>query len=286
MTQRLHLPNVTLFVTAGPDLELTLESFERCLKTVDFGGKIFFSEGPKEKIPYYLDYVVPIQPTGSAQNSGIHYFRTLPEMLKTSHILTVDWDAGIVDPDCWTDEFLEYDYIGARWPWLPTGKNIGNSGFCLMSKKLMETVARFDLKSDGIMDADIGQKWRPNLEMAGFKFPSEALADRFAYERAVPNAPTFGYHGFFNMHRHMSDANMMLLVTKLSDSSVKGVHYLELMLTYVALRKFPVFFAMYKRMMMVDTADDFRKRFTSMGGIDTGVTMFLSEMCDLAEKQK
>lgn len=289
MTQRLHLPEVTLFVTAGPDLQLTFESFKRCLDTVHFGDAIFFSEGTPEQTRDWFRSnakVHYIEKTGSAQGSGMHYFRELPRLMKTTHMLTCDWDAGIIDTSCWTPEFMEYDYIGARWSWLPIGKNIGNSGFCLMSKKLMESVARFDLKIDGVMDADIGQKWRPNLEMAGYKFPPEALADRFAYERAVPNAPSFGYHGFFNMHRHMSDTDIINIVAKISAGTVRGQHFIELMMTYIGLRKFPVFFTMYSRLRMYQMPEEILERLLTLAGPPNAVIKsFLETTIDMAEER-
>lgn len=285
MPKRLHLPEVTLFVTAGPDLQLTFESFKRCLDTVQFGDAIFFSEGNPEQTKNWFrsnSKVIYIEKTGSAQASGIHYFRALPSLMKTTHMLTCDWDAGIADPVCWTPEFMEYDYVGARWPWMPDGKSIGNSGFCLISKRMMEEVATYDLRPDGCMDADIGQRWRPQLEAAGMKFPSEALADKFSYERIVPAEPSFGYHGFFNMHRHMDDAAMQDLLTKLSDHSVKGQHFLEMMLTYMALRKFPLVFAFYRKLRIIQSEETILLRLQGICN-DPQAKDFLMRMTTLAE---
>jgi hypothetical protein len=289
MTQRLHLPEVTLFVTAGPDLQLTFESFKRCLDTVHFGDAIFFSEGTPEQTREWFHAnakVVYIQKTGAANNCGQDYFKALPPLMTTTHMLTCDWDAAITDTSMWTPEFMEYDYIGARWPWMPTGKNIGNGGFAMMSKKLMETVTALpEFAHSKSLDAEIGQEWRAKLEMKGIKFPSEELADRFAYERAVPNAPSFGYHGFFNMHRHMSDADIIKLVGKISPGTVKGQHFLELMLTYIGLRKFPVLFTFYSRLRMYQMPEEILARMMQIAPANMELKKFLEDMLFVAEER-
>jgi hypothetical protein len=34
----------------------------------------------------------------------------------TEFAILVHEDGFIVNPECWSDEFLKYDYIGAPWP--------------------------------------------------------------------------------------------------------------------------------------------------------------------------
>lgn len=52
------------------------------------------------------------------------------------HFLCINWDGFIVNPDSWTDEFLNYDYIGAPWPWF--NHMVGNGGFCLKSTRFLK----------------------------------------------------------------------------------------------------------------------------------------------------
>ena len=66
--------------------------------------------------------------------------------INTEYCLLIQDHAFIINPDSWTNTFLEYDYIGSPWPWsetafvTPFGEHIrvGNGGFSLRSKKLLE----------------------------------------------------------------------------------------------------------------------------------------------------
>lgn len=240
------LKDVTLFATDGHNLTFTLNSLLTCRSQIDFADTILFSETEPPKLPFTA---IKIDPVGSAQNSGIHYYRNLPQLMKTSHALVVDWDSWIIHPDMWTDEFLQYDYIGARWPWCEEGQSVGNAGFCLVSKKMLETVGAMDIPSDGCMDADICRKWRPMLEKEhGIKFAPGILADKFSYERAMPEAPSFGFHGFYNFWRHIDDTVMLKLIPHFPAYVVKKSEYAELIHNYQQLRKFHLVKAMKDRL--------------------------------------
>ena len=41
---------------------------------------------------------------------------TLKEYINSEHVLVIQDDGHIVNPDIWDDNFLDYDYIGAPWP--------------------------------------------------------------------------------------------------------------------------------------------------------------------------
>ena len=287
MMSKLHLPNVTLFTTVGPNQILTSRSYSKCLDLATFGDAIFFTEHKDtctiQHPGHTMVSMIRMQPVGSAQNSGIHAFRTLPQHLKTSHILWIDWDSGIVNPESWCDDFLQYDYIGARWPWLPKGKNIGNSGFSLISRKMLEVIGAMDLDPKGVLDADIGQRWRPRLEQEhGIKFPDENIADRFSYERHMPNVPSFGFHGFFNMWRHTDDREMAEIIDYLNSSSVQRMEYAELMMIYLSQRKFPIFFAMYHRLRKVNSQTEIMARLQAL--FSAPIDGLITDMLNMAEE--
>lgn len=69
--------------------------------------------------------------------------KELNKYIETSYVLIIQYDGFILNPDAWTDEFLEYDYIGAPW-WYTDDCNVGNGGFSLRSKKLLEILANDD----------------------------------------------------------------------------------------------------------------------------------------------
>lgn len=131
--------------------------------------------------------------------------RGMIEHVNTDHILFVQWDAMAYDRTQWTDEFLKYDYIGAPWPWEPEGQNVGNGGFSLRSRKLLEAlqdpVIQMDPANPKAVNEDqvIGVAHRPYLETKyGIKYPPTALAAQFSYELG-DHAPSFGFHGPWNV---------------------------------------------------------------------------------------
>lgn len=232
----LNLPNVTLFATTPPSLlPLQIRSFNICRAVAQFGDEIMFTETNVLQ-PWTT---VKVDACGGNQASGIQYIKLLPSMLKTSHVLIIDWDAWIIHPEMWTNEFLAYDFIGARWPWQPEGRNVGNTGFCLYSKRLLERLQRMpDLETNECQDAHLGTVWRPILEAEGFRFPAGEIADTFSYEHCQPPIKSFGFHALFNFWRHVEDSEVDDIVKMMPDNIVRRNEYQELMRSYQSLGKF------------------------------------------------
>jgi hypothetical protein len=82
----------------------------------------------------------------------------------------------------------------------------------------------------------------------GIQFAPEQVADRFSYERALPDAPTFGFHGLFNMWRHTDDAEMVALVGQLGSHVFRSREPIELLVQYYVARKFGPLLALYTRL--------------------------------------
>ena len=131
--------------------------------------------------------------------------------VETSHALTIQSDSFIVNRDAWEDGWLEYDYIGAPWPPGHSGTEyrVGNSGFCLRSKRLLEATAalpndryvwRGKVRESSRDDVITCVMFRPQLESLGLKFAPVDVAARFSWESPTPEAPVldgqFGTHEF------------------------------------------------------------------------------------------
>ena len=131
--------------------------------------------------------------------------RGMLEHINTDHILFVQWDAMAYNKAAWTDDFLKYDYIGAPWPWYPVGKNVGNGGFSLRSRRLLEALQDTKIQMDPAIpeavneDQVIGNYHRPYLEQHyGIKYPETGIAAQFSFELGQ-YYPSFGFHGPWNV---------------------------------------------------------------------------------------
>ena len=187
----LELPDVTLFSIHTAAHELHLKALDDCLKHVKFGDVQLFTDavvGPEEKfvirIPHYTDL------------AQFHNYE-FPTYIRTSHVLAFQWDAWILNPSAWTNEFLEYDYIGAPW-WYFDGYNVGNSGFALRSKALYDYLSehRDEFPIVPPEDDTLCRRYRKRLPQ--FRWAPDLLAFQFSFERVRPPFPSFGFHGLFN----------------------------------------------------------------------------------------
>lgn len=131
--------------------------------------------------------------------------RGMREHVTTDHVLFVQWDAMAYNGAAWTDDFLKYDYIGAPWPWKSNGQNVGNGGFSLRSRRLLDALAdpaiQMDAANPDAVNEDqvIGQSSRPYLETRyGIRYPETGLAAQFSYELGQ-YYPSFGFHGPWNV---------------------------------------------------------------------------------------
>jgi len=127
---------------------------------------------------------------------------SLVDYIDTNYCLIIQYDGYIINPDLWTDEFLNYDYIGA--PWWYESLNVGNGGFSLRSKRLLlsvkETISSYYVGALHPEDDIICRVLRPYLEDDyAIKFCNETLAKQFSFEPNRINSSfqndTFGFHG-------------------------------------------------------------------------------------------
>ena len=149
----------------------------------------------------------------------------LTELIKyidTDYMINCHGDGFVVNPQFWSDEFLNYDYIGAPWPnrnleyssvrwklvkdaYYKSDKRyfVGNGGFSLRSKKLLEVLpSLYKDEYYGIPeDLVISIILREKLEEMGFKFVNDiSIAARFSCESRfvdgyiLSSDNSFGFH--------------------------------------------------------------------------------------------
>ena len=158
---------------------------------------------------------VRIEPITSRDDYSRFMLRDLAEHIGTSHALCVQWDGYVFDGSAWDPAFLEYDYVGAPWPHFHDGHNVGNGGFSLRSRRLLEASRELPLDPPLLEDVIICRRCRPQLERQGIRFAPEAVARRFSYERTPPHGDEFGFHGSFNLVKRLPPDQALRVIRSL-----------------------------------------------------------------------
>jgi len=182
------LNNVTICAIDSAQPELALKAMEKSKRHIQFGDDLFINHASINSRQAYSKFIL----------------QELHKYVKTDFVLIVQWDGWVINANAWQLEFLNYDYIGAIWPWHPEGLRVGNGGFSLRSKRLLELTAqpKFVYK-DKNEDDLICHLNRDYLVSNGIKFAPEELARYFSFERELSNLQTFGFHGDFNMGKYL-----------------------------------------------------------------------------------
>ena len=109
--------------------------------------------------------------------------KELPKYIESEYALFLNHDGYIVDLKYWDENFLNYDYIGAPWqPGTLPNARVGNGGFSLRSKKLLDRCMKDDFVlyplNDDVMICSV---YKDMIEADGLKFAPVEVAARFSY---------------------------------------------------------------------------------------------------------
>lgn len=193
----LQLPEVTLLAVTDVAIAATARALAWSQREIAFGDAFFLSsQPPPAGTAATWRKIDPIRSRDSYSRFMLH---SLADHFATSHVLCVQWDGYVLDPAGWDATFLNYDYIGAPWPHFDDGMAVGNGGFSLRSRRLVEACTTLPIP-DVAEDVAICRVHRQQLEAEfGLRFAPVEVARRFAFERAAPTGREFGFHGGFNM---------------------------------------------------------------------------------------
>lgn len=196
--QRLALPQVTLVSATSVNLDATVSALAKSMAQVDFGAVRLLSDRRPAHLPLGAEWV-PIAPLQSAAAYSDFMLTQLFDHVTTSHALIMQWDGHVIDASRWLPVFLDYDYIGASWPQFSDGYDVGNGGFSLRSRVLLDACRKPGFRPSHPEDLAIGRHNRAYLEALGLRIAPQALADLFSAERGGNTATSFGYHGVWHM---------------------------------------------------------------------------------------
>ncbi len=132
--------------------------------------------------------------------------RGLADYIDTDLAILVQQDGYAINPERWTDAFLQYDYIGAPWPrnfdFVINNpmRRVGNGGFSVRSSRWLEACK--ELPDTSIAEDSfccvIHRNW---FEQKGMKIAPLQLAMQWSMEHSLPDYPhwnlnhSFGFHG-------------------------------------------------------------------------------------------
>lgn len=197
---RLDLPQVTLCAVTSVNVAATVRALEVSAAQVGFARILLLTDAQVCPVHPAIT-VVPIAPLRSSAAYSNFLLTQLADHVRTSHCMIAQWDGHLLDARRWNPAFLDYDYIGASWPQFDDGHDVGNGGFSLRSRRLMDLCRAPEFVPIHPEDVAVARTNREWLERQGMRFAPRALADAFAAERAGDLTASFGYHGAFNMPR-------------------------------------------------------------------------------------
>jgi hypothetical protein len=196
------LPTVTIIAYDNTDNpERTLKVIQYCRRFFNFADSILvcrrFPHGANDETIY------TVHETGYEAAQQFESV-TIGDYVITDHALYVSHDGCILNPDKWTNDWLEYDFVGAPWPIeiVYAGCRVGNTAFCLQSRKFMDLCSKCApiYRNNLASDVFVCQFMRPVFEVGhGIKYAPIDVAAAFSWEINIPEFPdgrpdAFGGH--------------------------------------------------------------------------------------------
>lgn len=223
------LNNITICAVVGHEKGLlpTISAMEYSIKDIPFIHTQILS---CQRFEHERIKCIPI-PKMTYPEYNNFIIRDYSHYINTDFVITIQDDGFIINPEAWTDKFLNYDYIGALWPVgigdgnpnrkvkTPEGKMIrvpnvtrldrcGNGGFTLRSKKFLDISQQFCPVLDYNEDAVVCRIYRDLFLSHNIRYATDEIASKFSIEFDVPETlilgqranqrhtlKTFGFHG-------------------------------------------------------------------------------------------
>ena len=192
----LNLDNVTIICIDGVNPNVGVKALKYSMQEINFAQSIILSHIKPDIIPDGVEYIKIPELTHHTYSSFC--LHELYKYFTTDFVLIIHDDGFVINPHKWTNEFLNYDYIGA--PWRGEGNNrVGNGGFSLRSKKLVN-LCRAIQWGGGHEDGEICITQRQLFVNNGCKFAPTELAALFSLESKLHDVEynlenSFGFHG-------------------------------------------------------------------------------------------
>jgi hypothetical protein len=226
----LQLKEVTLICFDTRNIDAAIESMQFSIGQIKFYQNILFTSEAicnkahllkAKNLNIKLEFIEDIQ---SINEYSYFILAKLNDYIHTNFCLITQWDGWVLDKKFWDPNFLNFDYIGAVWPHYDENQ-IGNGGFSLRSKKLLES-SKFliqmspNLSESLIEDDYICRENRLILEKQyQIKFPTNDIANKFSVEGNGIPTKSFGFHGMNNFNIAIkNDSSLINLLNKFQNN--------------------------------------------------------------------
>jgi hypothetical protein len=130
---KLQLPTVTLIIIDCLNAQRAINVLEHCKSLCDFGDVKLLTS-----IPIQYEHRIKIMPLNTLIAYSVFMLTKVNQYIDTEHLLVVQRDGWILNPQAFDNSWLELDYIA---PLFVQYNHVGSGGFSLRSKKLMDNVA-------------------------------------------------------------------------------------------------------------------------------------------------
>lgn len=209
---KVQVPDVTIIAVDCTDrITNTIKSLIEGCKIINFGEvKLVSHKKPDILLPDFVKFEECKKINNINEFNNFMFFE-LGDYFSTSHCLYVQDHARILNPELWNNDWLNYDYVGAPWPYTHDSYichntkehvRVGNGGFSIRSHKLqsLPKVFNLELKQEQGWyneDGNFCVYHRKFMLEHGIKYAPLNVAKYFSYETSLlenADIKTFGYH--------------------------------------------------------------------------------------------
>jgi len=215
----IDLPNVTLFCISSDKVPDAIKVLQYSMRGINFGAVKLITHEDPGNLPDGIEFSQCYE-IKSIHEYNYYCLYNLTNHIDTDYCLLIQPDGFVINPDKWDDDWFNYDYIGAPWPYrdrayiTPYGEHqrVGNGGFSFRSKKLLEVPLHQWIPFKVAEMSDFYQMFGGNntnedgnitvhnkhlYEKCGCKIAPIEVAKFFSYESPVPENTgiiPFGFH--------------------------------------------------------------------------------------------
>lgn len=249
--KQIQIADTTLCCVDCIHHELAIEALRKSMSGCSFERVLFLSDRNIEAPGIETALISPLR---SRDEYSAFILHGLARHIETRFVLLIQWDGYVVNPPAWVDEFHEHDYIGAVWNQYQDAFRVGNGGFSLRSRKLLQATQAIPIEGENQNEDDlICRKYRPMLESSyGIRFAPESVAEQFSFEIAYPKRMPFGFHALFNMWLVLEPHELDGYIANMPGSIVDSRQFFQLGVNYRDLRQFQLAEAIFRRILAVN----------------------------------